>query len=277
MKAIIKGADFSGLGLGNKRWSENYILNGNITNPTHKTAIRALYTTLNTAGIDKKLQVLRLFFTGTALGDKLNMLNPVDSAAAYVGLLVNDAEAAHTTTGYQPDATTSRRIQSEYLISSVGQLTNFHAHVFNNTPETSVSGFKTMLGVTSTSGGNTLEVMLSRNNNLKTQGSIGVSTTRVCETTTAYDNQKTGLLSIAKNGTTQKLYDAGVPIITATASPAIVVATPVPIQEGVSGTQSSWTTSAKLLAVAYGSSAWTDADEAILNSALVAFKAAVGA
>ncbi|WP_158797681.1 hypothetical protein [Pedobacter sp. L105] len=271
MEIVVTGADFSALGLGNTRWIEQYISAANITNTTYKGALRTLYNSMSAGGLDKKLEVLRLFFTGNSAVDSLNVLN----YQAYNVAFLADTAAAHTASGYQPSST--QWGISTYLIKD---LSNFHLHAWNSTPETSGAGY--ILGrhapPTST---NSFSAVLLRGSGTAGQiaapkGTINVNAGQGI-TLAGYDGSKTGLLSTSRNGTTMRLYDGGVPIATSTVPYTGFSDGTLPMLEGNSlDGNGSFYSRAKIFSLAYGASAWTDADELLLFNTLNTFKTTLG-
>jgi|GEM_PF-2769863 len=272
MEIVVAGADFSALGLGNTRWIEQYIVAANITSTTYKIALRALYSSITAAGIDKKLEVLRLFFTGNSAADSLNVLNYQTYNVAFLG----DTAAAHTTTGYQPSST--QWGISSYLIKD---LTNFHMHAWNSTSETSSAGY--ILGrLAPPAGGNSFSAALMRGSGTAgaiavPRGVINVNAGTAVIAPTGYDGSKTGLLSTSRNGNVMKLYDGGTQIATATTAYTGLTDETLPMIEGnVFEANATFYTRAKIFSLAYGATVWTDADELALFNALNTFKTTLG-
>lgn len=82
-----------------------YINAAGITNPTHIAALSAFYTGLKADGVYSKLRAMWLFFpTGTADGDKWNLIDPRDLDAAYRLQFIGGI--THSTSGITPNGTT---------------------------------------------------------------------------------------------------------------------------------------------------------------------------
>lgn len=273
MQIIVKGADFSSLGLGNVSPFENYIVNAGITNETRKAALRTMYNSLINANLIEKFDVFNLFFNGTVLADRLNLVNPLDNDAAGRINFINDLAANHTTSGYQPEGANLRYGRQSKAIWS---LQNFHMHAYNITPEVGGSANKYLLAYNSNSATSKTFLSLQRNGSGLTKGAIdgftGFSTINVTQ-----DVTKTGLLSIARNGSDLKMYDGGVQIgaMTKTITPTLD-GTERPYIGTIDANTAAVFTDAKLLFVGHGSSSWTSTDEANLNSILSAFRATLG-
>jgi len=88
----------------NKNYNDEtnrFIFNGGITDTTQQTALNTLVNTLKTANIWTKMKAVYPMVGGTALSHKFNLVNPVDSDAAY-RLLFNGG-GTHDSNGYQPN------------------------------------------------------------------------------------------------------------------------------------------------------------------------------
>ena len=275
MEIIIKGADFSNLGLGNVRWVENYITLTGITDTTKKTALRALFTKYIASGFDSKFEVFRLFITGTASNDALNIINPV-YGSAYSLIFKNDAPDKHTTSGYAP-LTSTAYAKSGYEIKD---LTNFHLHCYNNGTGSFVLGrvanssiasdYPSGIGTSNYNvsifcNGNSSYFSCNQQNATITSGALSVQ----------------GLYSVYKNNSAvvarkDNAYIGALTSTSVTIDPTIKLK----MLEGTAGVSSSGahypSTNGKSFFIGYGATAWTDADETNLNTMINDFKTAMG-
>jgi hypothetical protein len=263
MEIVVKGANFAGLGLGSTRWIENYITAAAITNATQLAALRKLYTTMNAAGVDSKLEVFRLFFTGSATKDSLNLLNKDIYSVAWQA----DDPTVHTTSGYLGSVSPYRYGISTYMAKD---LSNFHLHQWHNTAETNGSAYG--LGrLQISSGGNNFSAYVRR----YPTGIAGVISANSPGGTllSAASASGMGLASVARVGTKTTLYDAGLPVGNNTTTYAGAADGTAPILEGNAfpGT-STYSNAGKVLSFAYGAGVWTDADELVLFNAITQFK-----
>jgi hypothetical protein len=271
MEIVVKGADFSALGLGNTRWIEKFIKTQNITNTTYVSALRKMYSVLSAAGTDKKLEVLRLFFSGSAA---LNALNILDISKNIL-IFTTQNPSAHTTSGWQPSG--NHWGISDYKPSDVS---NFHMHVWNSTMETNTNGALLGLFVGKTAA-NSVKLSLARGYNnpsgSETRGALGAQDALESKAGQNYDRNQTGLLSAARVGDVLKIYDKGNVIVNVIKPYTGYVDGTLNIQEGnFFPSTSAYTTNAKLLCTAYGKGQWTDADEVILYNAISVFKSTLG-
>jgi hypothetical protein len=267
MEILVKGANFSALGLGNVRWVENYITAAGITNATQKAALRTLYTAFNTAGIDQKLEVFRLFFTGSATNDALNLLDVTKYALSFQ----NDDPTVHTSTGYQGSVSPYRYGISTYMVRD---LNNFHMHQWHNTAETNSSAYG--LGrLQISSGGNNFTAYIRRGPT--TIGGVINSNSPSGTVLTASDATGMGLASVARVATVTNLYNAGAKVGTNTTTYVGTTDGTAPVLEGNAfPATSTYSNAGKILSFAYGQSLWTDADELALFNAITAFKVSLG-
>ena len=270
MEIIIKGADFSSLGLGNNRWVENYIINGGITDGAYKTALRNLYNSLHASGVDKKFDVIRLHGSTIANADRLNAINPLQSSASFVGTFYSDAPENHTAQGWNA-------VEGTYLTSAYNPLIatqNFHIHSLNTTLSSGGIDMKfrnDLPSVRYLNGG-----ILSRQPTFVLAGIRKDGAGNQVN----YPNGKT-LLSCSNNATTnlQKIYADGNSIGSYTAvSDLEYDSAPSPFLEG-RGANGGAAESAKkkILFQGWGSTEWTDTDEAYLYQAINAFAVEIGA
>ncbi|GAB4018630.1 hypothetical protein GCM10028808_53820 [Spirosoma migulaei] len=247
MEITLKGATFPKT-QGNTRWVENYIIAAGIADPSiMATALRAFYTTMHGAGLDKKLEVLRLFITGSAAADALNLLNPVMTDAAYPVVFQNDTSGAHTTTGYTPNQSGRYGI-SRYMLK-VGT-TDFHMHVWNSGAD-AAGGY--YMGHTNITAPSSVDFKLSRSGNVVQIGGNGATQVKAGSTPAG----GVGLLSGTRNGNTVKMFSNGNQIATGTDNTTITpIANSAPIYEGTyTAISNTFATTAKLFCVAYGASA----------------------
>lgn len=127
MRITIKGADFSGLGLGNVLPSNQYAETGGITDEVYVGKLKSFYEALVNAGIWSKLQVLKLYTNGTTVADGLNFKD-IDT---YSGSFSNDSALNHTSLGLLTgiNGNTFERVDFNLTAEQFG---NSHWHVFNN-------------------------------------------------------------------------------------------------------------------------------------------------
>jgi len=78
-----------------------FINNGGITDATQISAVNTLVTTLKTAGVWSKMKAVYPMVGGTVLSHKFNLVNPVDTDAAY--RLVFNGGWVHSATGALPN------------------------------------------------------------------------------------------------------------------------------------------------------------------------------
>lgn len=280
MELIVPGANYEPLGLGNTRWSENYIKNIGLTNAAKIAAIRAFYTGMTNNNLTSKFAVIRLFNTGNAIFDKLNLIKPYDAAGNYRCSFSNDLAGAHTNLGFTPsDVSPGRFAISEYQITSAEQLTNFHMHVFNKTADAAA---KYMIGTFMNAGGTSLFMGISRNASSKVQGGItthNASVPLLASPDGTYTGS-TGMLSLNKAGATQKLYHAGTVLASnMSMSPAITVSAAASMYEGTANVSVPSISTAQIFMVAYGSpeTPMTDSEVSIFNTLIVALESAMAA
>lgn len=279
MELEVPNANYSGAGLGNVRPVENYIINAQITNEAKKAALRAFYAALVTNNLINKFDVIALLNTGSAEKDRLNFLKPYDQAGNKRTVFSGDSPAAHTNLGYTPNQAAGRYATSESTISSAAQLANCHFHVFNKTADT-IGHY--LMGVFKNGGGTSLFIGLSRNASSKVTGGVTThnSTPPVVQSADATYTGSTGLLSLSKNGVTQKLFHNGGVIGSGTLTESYTVATSEQIKIGTAGdfaTFPSWVSTAQIPIVAWGFAPWSDAEEATFASIVNTFEAAMAA
>lgn len=273
MEFIFEGADFSQNNIGNTRWSENWMIARGITDSAKKTAVRAFYNTVNPF-IDK-FAFLYIMNSGNADLDKLNILNPYDQAGTYRAVFNNDNSASHTTNGYMPNAGGNRYATSEFLITSAAQMNNFHLHIFNKTAD---GANRFLGGMWINASGSNVFVNLARNHTSQTKGGVSVNGSYPLIAPNGTDLNGTGLLSVVRQGGTQKLFEDGTLLVSATASPAITIASPQPIYIGTAGLYTTdWISSATISFAAGGtpSTPLTDAQMTIFSSAVNTLLAAL--
>ena len=276
IQIIAKNADFSALGLGNVNLSEIFIATAGITNETQKTALRTFYNSFKSAGFYKKFAVARLYFTGTSLGDSLNLLNPVLGVSAKQATFISDSAGRHTTAGWSPDGATGHYAISNFAL--LGDLTHFHLHAWTTNQEDQTStANRFIMGSTAASGSNNHLVTLQRNGQNGARSAIGASTGNVPLKSNAASIAGVGLLSSARQGGSQKLYANGAVLTTTTAlvNAPITDGTSI-FREGASDTSNaSLFTQCTLRFLGYGFADWTDADEVALNAMITAFNTAL--
>ncbi|GAB3790163.1 hypothetical protein GCM10028818_59880 [Spirosoma horti] len=274
LSIVVKGADFSALGLGNINLAEMYITNSGITSATHKAAIRAFYASFRQAGFITKFGVARLFYAGTALADSLNLVNPQLSTAAYQATYLNDSPTFHTSAGWSPNAAALHCAVSNFPVN--GDINGFHLHAWNTTPEADTTRY--LLAANANATGNNFSTTLSRKNQTQTRGQItpytGISS---ISAPNGYDPNKTGLLSASRqSGGIYKLYDNAAIINSSVQSNTWSTSGATIMLEGsIDRTVATVYTACTFRFLGYGFSTWTDADETALNAMITAFNAAI--
>lgn len=279
IEIIISGADFSGLGLGNVNLSERYIAVAGITNETQKTAIRNFYNTLKNVGLLSKLQVARLFFAGTSLADSINLINPSLDYSTYRATYMNDNPSYHTLAGWTPLGSASHYANSNFPInSSVGaNIESFHMHVWNATPQATDNSNKFMLGTQANTASENFFIALQRRGQGVTRGAITpYSSINFLQSSAGYDLTKTGLLSMSKQGSLEKLYDDATLIASRTRTVTWTTNGNSKIYEGCLdfGSTANYA-DCTIRFIGYGFSNWTELDEVNLNNAIKAFNLAL--
>jgi hypothetical protein len=270
----VKGANFSGLGLGNVSPAAQYINSAGLTSPVHISAIKAFYTSFKQAGFLQKFGVARLYFAGTSLADSINLINPTTGNAASQATFTADNASYHAAGGWTPNRAAGSYASSNFKL--VGDLKYFHAHAWTMTPETQGGGNNYfILGSQDNTAGNSHFVVLQRNGQGNRRGAVSTYS----DITTVQGNGSpaaTGLLSVARNGNAVKLYDGGVTAGSATDNDTPVLNGTALMYEGnFVGYEATNATACTLRFVGYGFSAWTDADELALKNMIAAFNAAV--
>lgn len=271
---ILEDEVFAGSDLGNVNLSEQYLL---ATGRTDRTAVRNFVTAFEAAGFLSKFGVARLFGGGSSLSDSINLINPVANASANQAAFQNDNASYHTTTGWKPNATALHYARGNFFIS--GDLTHFHIHAYNTTPEEQGSTVNRFLaGFAANATGNNIQISLQRNGQNFMRGSVGAFTGASVLQGPSGQTSGVGLLSAARVGNVAKLYDNGTAIVTnsnVTNTPATNGTSNM--FEGSNSNAAAQVTSATLLFMGYGFADWTDADETALKTMLDTFKAAIGA
>lgn len=264
MEIIVKNANYKGLGFGNTRWVENLIENNGIVIPAHQTAWRSYYSDLTSIGLDRKFTGIYVPLFRSAAKNKLNILRPFDQDGTYRLTFVNDHVDAHAANGFVPlpgaTLAASRYIRTEFNLTDLSQLTNFHFHVYNAAAD---SAARYLGGTFGNTNGTSIFIGLARNSGGLTKGGITThnSLPPQLQSAAGYDVARASVLSIIKNGSSQKLLDDGVVLDSKTMTPALTLgATPQPLYFG-SANQSETTVSTAPLAVcAFGTSPITDAE-----------------
>ncbi|WP_428657586.1 hypothetical protein [Runella sp.] len=274
IRIINKDANYSALGLGNVNKSEIYISTINLTNTTQRTAIRALYNSLKTTGLDKKFKVFRLFYAGTSLADSINLMNPVTGVAANQATYVSDNASYHTASGWTPNGAAGHYAISNYLLNE--DINKVHFHAWNSTTPSNSNSF--LLAQQANATGNAFYIALQRKGSGPfAKGAITpYSSVFNLNAPSGYDTH-TGLLSVARQaGGIMKLYDDAVEVISATRADTWSMNNTSMLLEGTIG--SSATTNyadCTLRFLGWGSSEWTTTDEVNLNTILKAFYLAI--
>jgi len=107
-----------------------FIFNGGITDATQISAVNTLVTTLKTAGVWTKMKAVYPMVGGTANSHKFNLVNPVDTDAAY--RLVFNGGWTHSSSGALPNG--SNAYGDTFLIPSTAlSQNNSHISVYSRT------------------------------------------------------------------------------------------------------------------------------------------------
>jgi hypothetical protein len=206
---IIKGADFSGLNLGNVSRYQTYVDNAGIVLDNEKAAAKVVHDSLVDAGIMAKADFCYLFLGSSAAAHKFNLKKPFDNDASHRLTFDNDVSGAHTTAGYIPSSTTFRLADTHY--NPPADLTQFFLGVCNGTSE-NVSGDHILAGCYTGATGQGCVVSVARSQNSKTYSCIQRDFV-MNEADAGYDRAKTGLLLANRTGVdAHKLWDNGVVI-----------------------------------------------------------------
>ncbi len=215
IKITLKDADFSDRNLGTVPSADAFISNAGLTNETEITAIRTLFDDLNFYGLWELFTIFSPIMSNTAQSQKLNLLNPQDTDAAYRWNFINDNPAGHTTLGFKSDSASLRYGTVPFVFSNIG---DFHISVYNSSSESTGTSIITQMATMNNS-----RAYVSRNfTGGVTQGAAGNSTTGVrISTDPSYGVTRKGLLTVSRIGSTVKLYDNGVEIASGTDSTGI--------------------------------------------------------
>jgi len=113
-----------------------FIFNGSITGTTQQSAVNTLVGDLKSSGLWTKMKAIYPMVGGTVLAHKFNLVNPVDTNAAY--RLVFNGGGTHSSTGYQPNGSTA--YADTYLIPrNVLSDINLHISYYSRT-QSSING-----------------------------------------------------------------------------------------------------------------------------------------
>ncbi len=124
-----------------------FIFNGGITDATQQSAVNTLVNTLKTANIWTKMKAVYPMVGGTATAHKFNLVNPVDSDAAFRLTFVGGG--THSSNGYQPNGTNA--YANTFLVpSSVLQTNSTHISFYSRTNND--TGFDIGINSNATSG-----------------------------------------------------------------------------------------------------------------------------
>ena len=268
------GSDYPS-SIGNGFAAENYIINGGLKGmgATYLNALRTLEKSLISAGLTSLLEVLRVQTNQSARADRLNFLNPWMEEAAFYATYQNDDPTKHTLQGVL-----ALQAVSTYKIKP--DLTNFHLHAWNTTPEDTAVDGRVLLGAGSGTSGatNNFMIALSRFRNAAVSGYVGPHAASI-SIGLVDEAIKTGvgLLSLSKVGNSYKLYLNGVVIQAATYATGAMVSSGITTMYEGRGYASGVATmsAAKTAFLGYGATLWTDANELAFFNALNTFKTAI--
>ena len=255
----LDAADFSGAGLGKYvSFMDNYYLLGGITLSKHKEATASFVNSMKSAGIWDKFDVIHLRGFGTALADSINIKNP--SSLTTKSVFYNDISGAHTSAGYIPNTSASRNART--LSPLPATINNLHLHSYNSVVETATESVFLGCNVSGST------IYLSRKISGVTKSNINSSTISVSGLTT-----RTSLLSSAIVGLEHKLYDTGsiVGSGTLSAAPTNTGSNAMLWESTFEGGGSTLTSNANNMFSAWGTVAWSNADEIQLNAIVEKF------
>jgi len=140
---VIKGADFSGFGLGNVDPLVNFFNNAGVTSPTIKSAYSdILVSGLKDNGLWDLIDVIYTFEGLTSQSQGLNLKNPVFTDQ-YFGNFLNDSSAGHTDKGFVSNESALRVMDTNFKVPTSGFTNGFSMGVYNST--SSSTGLLAML------------------------------------------------------------------------------------------------------------------------------------
>ncbi|MGN8055650.1 hypothetical protein ACTJKN_05205 [Pedobacter sp. 22163] len=276
MRFISKTADFSADNIGNANRAEAFIQVANITSIVQKAAIRNIENALREADLWNDFDVIRIMGFQQSLADSLNLKNPLNLDSANRATIKNDNSGAHVIGGFTgginhvPPGVNERFLISNYILPE--DLTNFHVHAYNNTPEglTGESrGFFGNKGENALGIGN-YDLILGRNFNGQTVFGLGTADNASPIYQNGYDRTKTGLLSGAKFSGGLHLYDGGVQIATGDAPAGVTGAGSKSLTEACYGNY--YSSECTFQCFMYGKTAWNNEKEIQLLSIIEKFK-----
>jgi len=208
LQIIIKGTDFSALGLGKVITANKFMELAAITETIQKDALNALVLDMVNYGLWDKMTAIYPFVGDTSTAHKFNLKDPRDLDEAYRLTFAGEVSDTYSAAGFKTNGTTTTA--NTWIAPKV--IDNVHLSYYNTVPETSGTNGLAMGLVSNVSHA----IYLGRNFNSRTVGAIS---TGALTTDTAYDRTKTGLLLANRTATTNiSLYDAGVSIGTSIAA-----------------------------------------------------------
>jgi hypothetical protein len=262
LRIIIQGADFSAKNLGVVGLAGPYLKNAGITDTKRQVAITTFLKSFDAFGFTSKFDYIRLY-TKDAAADKLNVLNPLDTDAAFRGVFNGDSAALHGMTGYKG------LLGGAYITGN--------AHAFITEPETNTNGYLFRCILTpATYPGNDLWFAFQKNNASTTKGILERQSTASTFLTATGKTATIGLNSLAlTGGNLLKMYDGGAVIAQKAQTSIPFVDGTQAVDELKSTSDNQFISQARALFTGIGRGIWLDADEANLSTILNTLKAAL--
>lgn len=224
-----KGANYYPLGLGFVDWVKGFIYESGITDEAKKQAIRDLNAEIEAALLWPKIYGISFFPGSTANTQKLIFKEGIKEFMEFFG-------GGSVIGGFQAAEGVVAKFPFSYPSDAPA---NFSMGVFNKTAETNpiVDTHRILMGLNNSPY---QKILLSRRYSTGTDyttfGQIGssVSGGYVYPAAGTYDNLKTGMLQIIKDGTTGTLLDGQTIVKTSTVSEDLSEGGPNPITIGAS-------------------------------------------
>ena len=270
----VSGADYSARNLGNTNPAIQVLLSMGV-DPTSKFGLgfKTFYTTLLNANLISKFSNAYVYGGGTPLSDSIDIIT---NFTANKMTFPNDSTAFHTAGGYTPNVAAGNYGRSAFVVT---QLANFHIHVYHNTAETNSAAIAWLIGVADNNAPADYIAGIRRNSNGQWGTNIDqnsapffVGTDTSYSTTTGL---KTGLI---RGGSAEEFYISGISRATGTKTIAPTFGNARTITVGGQGLGSAIqlpSTSSRFRFAGWGNAAWLQADETVLNNALIALEAAL--
>lgn len=196
LQIIIKGVDYSSLGLGQIVNANQFINAAGITDNTTKSAINTLLSGMIDKGLWDKMIAIYPFAGSTAQSQKFNLKDPRDENSAF---RLNFVSGTHSSAGFVTNGS-STYADTFFVPKSIQ---NFHCSFYNTAPQVN-----TGVPMGCISNGDS-QLYLSRNWAQTTHFQSGT----MASAPSNYDKSKKGLLVGTRQSIYQStLYDSGVSI-----------------------------------------------------------------